>query len=124
MFYSKWTPPTLPFRVKVSLKSVRLYNDYCMFNTGYFRKNIQSIGYSIKDGIHPIVPIMLGDAKLAQQISKEMLKKKIFVAGFSYPVVPRDQARIRVQLSASHSQEQLDYAIKAFKNVGTKLNLF
>ena len=95
-----------------------------MSNTSYFREKIQSIGYSIKNGIHPIVPIMLGDAKLAQKISKEMLERNVFVIGFSYPVVPKNKARIRVQLSASHSMEQLDYAIKAFKDVSIKLNLF
>ena len=93
-------------------------------NTNYFREKIQSIGYSIKDGIHPIVPIMLGDAKLAQKISREMLGRGVFVIGFSYPVVPKNEARIRVQISASHSMEQLDYAIKAFKDVSIKLNLF
>ena len=94
------------------------------YNTDYFRKNIQEIGYKIKQGEHPIVPIMLGDAKLAKIFSEEMLLKNIFVIGFSYPVVPKNEARIRVQLSAAHSKEQLDLALKAFKEVGEKLNLF
>ena len=94
------------------------------YNTDYFRKNIQEIGYKIKQGAHPIVPIMLGDAKLAKKISEEMLLKNIFVVSFSYPVVPKNEARIRVQLSAAHSKEQLDLALKAFKEVGEKLNLF
>ena len=93
-------------------------------NTEYFRKNIQKIGYKIKEGEHPIVPIMLGDAKLAKKISEEMLLKNIFVVGFSYPVVPKNEARIRVQLSAAHSREQLDMALSAFQEVGEKLNLF
>ena len=95
-----------------------------IYNTNYFRKNIQKIGYKIKEGSHPIVPIMLGDAKLAQKISEKMLEKNIFVIGFYYPVVPQNEARIRVQLSAAHSQKQLDYAITAFKDVGEELNLF
>ena len=94
------------------------------YNTAYFRKNIQEIGYKIKQGEHPIVPIMLGDAKLAKIFSEEMLLKNIFVVGFSYPVVPKNEARIRVQLSAAHSKEQIDLALKAFKEVGEKLNLF
>ena len=67
---------------------------------------------------------MLGDAKLAKKISEEMLLKNIFVVGFSYPVVPKNEARIRVQLSAAHSREQLDMALSAFEEVGEKLNLF
>ncbi len=93
-------------------------------NTNYFRKNIQKIGYTIKQGEHPIVPIMLGDAKLAKIISEQMLKRNIYVISFSYPVVPKNEARIRVQLSAAHSKEQLDLALNAFKEVGKKLNLF
>ena len=95
-----------------------------MDNTDYFRKKIQEIGYTIKEGNHPIVPIMIGDAKLAQTISKEMLKRDVYVVGFSYPVVPKNQARIRVQLSASHSRIQLNQALKAFKEVGINLGLF
>ncbi len=95
-----------------------------ILNTNYFRKKIQSIGYNIKQGTHPIVPIMLGDAKLAKKVSEEMLKKDVFVIGFSYPVVPKGEARIRVQISAAHTQEQLDYTIEAFKQVGIELNLF
>ena len=93
-------------------------------NTNYFRKNIQKIGYTIKQGEHPIVPIMLGDAKLAKIISEQMLKRNIYVISFSYPVVPKNEARIRVQLSAAHSKEQLNLALNAFEEVGKKLNLF
>ena len=89
----------------------------------YFRKKIVDAGFTIKDGGHPIVPIMLGDAKLAQSLSKLMLEKGIYVIGFSFPVVPKDQARIRVQISASHSTEQIDWAIKAFIECGRKLKI-
>ena len=93
------------------------------YNTKYFRKEIQEIGFTIKDGVHPIIPIMIGDAKIAKKISEEMLKRDIFVISFSYPVVPKNQARIRVQISAAHSLEQLKQALKAFKEVGKKLNI-
>ena len=92
-------------------------------NTLYFRQMITNIGYTIKMGEHPIVPIMLGDAKLAQKVSEHMLKKNVFVIGFSYPVVPKNEARIRVQLSADHSREQLDYTIKSFEEVGKELKI-
>ena len=93
-------------------------------NTEYFRNQIQKIGFKIKLGDHPIVPIMLGDAKLAKKIAKDMLLKGIYVVGFSYPVVPKNEARIRVQISASHSTDQIDKALNAFKSVGKKHNLF
>ena len=92
-------------------------------NTMYFRKNIVSIGYNIKDGDHPIVPIMLGDAKLAQKLSKLMLQKGIYVIGFSFPVVPKNEARIRVQISAGHSKNQIDQALDAFKECGEFLKI-
>lgn len=89
-------------------------------NTMYFRKKMTELGFDIKPGIHPIVPIMLYDAKLASIMADEMLNEGIYVIGFSYPVVPKGQARIRVQLSASHSQEHIDKAIKAFEKIGKK----
>jgi len=92
-------------------------------NTKYFRDKISSAGYHIKDGVHPIVPIMLGDAQLAQNVSADMLKEGIYVIGFSFPVVPKGEARIRVQISASHSKEDLDKAINAFIKIGRKYNI-
>ena len=89
-------------------------------NTAYFRSEITRIGYEIKDGVHPIIAIMLGDAKLAQNIAKDMLKENIYVIGFSYPVVPKGKARIRVQISAAHSHEDIDKAINAFHKIGLK----
>ena len=89
-------------------------------NTKYFREEIKRIGYKIKDGVHPIVPIMLGDAKLAQDIAQDMLNENIYVIGFSYPVVPKGEARIRVQFSAAHSKDDIDKVIHAFKKVGLK----
>jgi len=125
--FSNTIPPSIAYTASKTIDMLITSNELrkkLMFNTKYFREKIQSIGYSIKEGVHPIVPIMLGDAKLAQEISKKMLEKNVFVIGFYYPVVPIGQARIRVQLSASHSQNQLDYAIEAFKEVGTELSLF
>ncbi len=89
-------------------------------NTTYFRSEIAKTGYEVRPGIHPIVPIMLGDARLATLIADEMLKEGVYVIGFSYPVVPQGQARIRVQISAGHSRADLDRAIKAFAKVGKR----
>ena len=92
-------------------------------NTNYFRNKIQKIGYSIKDGVHPIVPIMLNDAKLAKNIAQDMITEGVYVVGFSYPVVPKNEARIRVQISASHTINQLDLALKAFQKVAKKYSI-
>ena len=89
-------------------------------NTRYFREKMRARGFSIAEGFHPIVPIMLGDAKLAQDVARDMLAHGIYVIGFSYPVVPKGKARIRVQISAAHTREQLDKAIEAFSAVGKK----
>ena len=90
-------------------------------NTLYFRKKMTDAGFDIKPGTHPIVPIMLYDANLAQEFAAELLKEDIYVIGFYFPVVPKDKARIRVQLSASHNMQHLDKAIAAFTKVGKKL---
>ena len=92
-------------------------------NTIYFREQMTKIGFDIIKGTHPIVPIMLYDAIKAKEMSEQLLKRGIYVVGFYFPVVPKDKARIRVQLSASHSREQLDRAISAFKEVGENLDL-
>lgn len=92
-------------------------------NTRYFREKMTAAGFDIKPGTHPIVPIMLYDARLAQDFASELLKEGIYVIGFYFPVVPKDKARIRVQLSASHEIEHLDKAIAAFIKTGTKLGV-
>ena len=92
-------------------------------NTQFFRKEIKKIGLNIKEGEHPIVPIMIGDAKVAQLMAENLLEENIYVIGFSYPVVPKNEARIRAQISAAHSKEDLKKAINAFKKVAKKLNL-
>ncbi|KAJ5076290.1 glycine c-acetyltransferase [Anaeramoeba ignava] len=87
-------------------------------NTLYFRKKMTDAGFKIMPGVHPIIPIMLYEGRLANEFADEMLKRGIYVIGFSYPVVPKGQARIRVQISAKHTKEQLDKAINAFIEVG------
>ena len=92
-------------------------------NTLFFRKQIKEIGYEVKGDSHPIVPIMIYDAKKAVALSEMLLEKNIYVIPFSFPVVPKDQARIRVQLSSIHSREQLVYAVDTFKDCGKALNI-
>ena len=92
-------------------------------NTKYFRKKISKFGFEIKPGNHPIVPVMLYDDHLAQEMSSELLKLNIYVIGFFFPVVPKGQARIRVQISASHSIQDIDKALNAFYEVGKKLKV-
>jgi glycine C-acetyltransferase len=92
-------------------------------NTAYFRAEMTKAGFAIRPGEHAIVPIMLGDAALAGRMADAMLERGIYVIGFSYPVVPKGQARIRVQLSAGHTREHLDRAIAAFTEVGRELGV-
>lgn len=92
-------------------------------NTLYFRSAMTKAGFQITQGTHPIVPIMLGDARIATEMADKMLSEGIYVIGFSYPVVPKGQARIRVQLSAGHSREHLDKAIAAFIKVGLEMGV-
>ena len=89
-------------------------------NTEYFRTKMTNAGFKIKAGEHPIVPIMLGDAKLSQNIARDLLAEGVYVIGFFFPVVPKGEARIRVQISAAHTMAQLDTAIAAFIKIGKK----
>jgi glycine C-acetyltransferase len=91
-------------------------------NTHYFRQAITAAGFDVLDGEHPIVPIMLGDAKVAAEMADRLLQKGVYVVGFSYPVVPLGQARIRVQVSAAHSREDLEFAIEQFTAVKAEMN--
>ena len=92
-------------------------------NSAYFRKNMINAGFDIKQGKHPIVPVMLYDAKLAQNMADKLLLEGIYVIGFFFPVVPKEEARIRVQISAAHSIDHLDLAVEAFVKVGKELKL-
>lgn len=92
-------------------------------NAKYFRQKMEALGFNLVPGSHPIVPVMLGDAKLAQDFASLMLEEGIYVIGFCYPVVPQGKARIRTQMCANHTQEELDGAITAFAKVGKKLGV-
>lgn len=92
-------------------------------NSVYFRKKMSALGFTLVPGEHPIIPVMLGDARLAQTFAAKMLEKGIYVIGFCYPVVPEGKARIRTQMSAAHSQADLDAAIAAFESVGKELKV-
>jgi glycine C-acetyltransferase len=91
-------------------------------NTHYFRKGMQDAGFDVDDGDHPIVPVMLGDAKLAQKMSRELLEHGIYAVGFFFPVVPKGKARIRTQISAAHTKQDLDKAIAAFASTYQELS--
>ena len=97
--------------------------DKVMENSNYFRAKMKEAGFDIVEGESAIVPVMLYDAKLSQEMADKLLDEGIYVIGFFFPVVPREQARIRVQLSASHTKEQLDKAIAAFIKVGKELKV-
>lgn len=105
------------------LSSTTELRDKLMDNTAYFREKMKAAGFDIKEGVHPICPIMLYDAKLSQTFAEKLLEEGIYVIGFFYPVVPKDQARIRVQISAAHEKYHLDKAIAAFIKVGKELNV-
>ena len=92
-------------------------------NTKYFRNEIAKIGFDIKEGEHPIVPIMIYNAKIAQQMASELLEEGVYVVGFFYPVVPKNEARIRVHISAAMSKEHIDHAIDAFEKVGKRFKI-
>jgi glycine C-acetyltransferase len=92
-------------------------------NTAWFRQRMNEASFELRGGAHPIVPVMLYDAELAQKMAAALLREGIYVIGFSYPVVPKGEARIRVQLTAAHSREQLEHAVTAFHHVGRELGL-
>lgn len=92
-------------------------------NTQFLRTGLEAAGFTVKPGTHPIIPVMVYDAELAQRLSQRLLELGVYVVGFFYPVVPKDQARVRVQVSASHTQAQLDKALQAFTQAGQELGL-
>jgi len=118
-----------PSIVYASIKAVEIIQndnvlrDKLMDNTLYFRTAIKKIGFEIKKGEHPIIPIMIRDAKIAKKLASAMLKHKIYVIAFSYPVVPKGEARIRVQISANHTKSQLNHALDAFLFYGEKYKI-
>lgn len=92
-------------------------------NSGYFRHQMQKLGFTLVPGEHPIIPVMLGDARLAKEMADRMLQEGIYVIGFSYPVVPKGQARIRTQMSAAHERHHIDRAVAAFAKIGRELEV-
>jgi glycine C-acetyltransferase len=105
------------------LKETTAFRDKLMDNVDYFKAGVKAAGFDFKDGASAIVPIMLYDAKLSQVFADKLLEEGIYVIGFFYPVVPKEQARIRVQLSAGHDKEHLDHAISAFTKIGKELGV-
>ena len=119
--FSNSLPPTLVCAALACLEMLSettAHRDRLADNTRWFRRAMTEAGFKIRAGEHPIVPIMLGDARLAQQMAADLLREGIYVVGFSYPVVPKDAARIRVQISAAHEPAHLEQAVAAFTRVG------
>jgi glycine C-acetyltransferase len=125
LFSNSLAPAIVGASIKVFelLEKDTTLRDKLEWNTNYFKKGIKDAGLEIIDGDSAIVPVMLYDAKLAQKMAELLLEKGIYVIGFFFPVVPKEKARIRVQLSAAHTQDHLDQAIKAFSEVGKELNI-
>ena len=125
LFSNSLAPAIVGASIKVFelLEKDTTLRDKLEWNTNYFKAGMKKAGFDIVNGDSAIVPVMLYDAKLAQNMANELLKKGIYVIGFFFPVVPKDKARIRVQLSASHSKNNLDKAIQAFTEVGMSLNV-
>ncbi len=124
--FSNTLAPVIAFASLTALDLISGTNELraqLMANTRYFRQQISDRGFKIKLGTHPIVPIMLYDAKLARAMASRLLDEGIYVIGFSYPVVLQGQARIRVQLSAAHTHEHLDHCIDAFTRVGKEYSV-
>ncbi len=125
LFSNSLAPAIVGASIKVfdMLKNDTSLRDKVDWNTKYFKKGMKEAGFDIIDGDSAIVPVMLYDAKLSQTMANMLLEEGVYVIGFFYPVVPKDKARIRVQLSAAHDKTQLDKAISAFIKVGKKLNI-
>lgn len=125
LFSNSLAPAIVGASIKVFelLSNDTTLRDKLEWNTAYFKKGMQKAGFDIVDGDSAIVPVMLYDAKLSQTMASMLLKEGIYVIGFFYPVVPKEKARIRVQLSAAHSKEHLDRAINAFVKVGESLSI-
>ncbi|MGE4573201.1 glycine C-acetyltransferase [Parachlamydia sp.] len=124
--FSNTLSPTITsasLKVLELLQSASLLIDKENKNSRYFREKMTQLGFNLVPGHHPIIPVMLGDAKLAQEFASQMLQHGIYVIGFCYPVVPEGKARIRTQMSAAHSLEDLDRAIEAFAQVGRHLKV-
>jgi len=125
LFSNSLPPPIVAASLKVLelLSESTAWRDKLETNTKFFREGLARLGFDILPGTHPIVPIMLGDAALATKVADAMLKKGVYVIGFSYPVVPKGKARIRTQISAAHSREDLEFALEKFGEAKGELGL-
>ena len=125
LFSNSVAPPIVAASIAVfeRLSATTELRDRLEENTSFFRAQITAAGFEVRDGVHPIVPVMLGDARLAGQMADALLVEGIYVIGFSFPVVPKGQARIRVQISAAHSRDNIECAIAAFTKVGKQLGV-
>ncbi len=125
LFSNTVAPNIVAASIKVleMLSSTTHLRDKLEDNTKYFREKIKAAGFNIQDGVHPIVPIMLGDAVLAQTMAAKLLEKGVYVVGFFFPVVPKGTARIRVQISAAHSKDDLDFAVTKFAEVKSEMGI-
>jgi glycine C-acetyltransferase len=124
--FSNSVPPPVCFAAMKALELAGQSSDLrnrLHENARYLRQGLEAAGFTLKPGRHPILPIMLGEAKLAVQMADKLLARGIYVIGFSYPVVAQGQARIRIQLSAAHTREHLDRALAAFREVGRELGV-
>jgi len=124
--FSNALPPVIvsaALEVLNIIEGMSVLREKLMENTAYFRREITRLGFTIREGIHPIVPVMLGEARLAAAMAAALLEEGVYVTGFSFPVVPKGQARIRVQLSAAHEQSDLDFVLEKFGKVGKALGI-
>jgi glycine C-acetyltransferase len=119
--FSNSLPPPL---VASSLRALQILDedpsllDRLRENTGYFRERLAALGFEVRPGIHPVIPIIVGETALAIEMSRELLEEGVYVSGFGYPVVPKGEARLRVQVSAALTRAELDRALAAFAKVG------
>jgi glycine C-acetyltransferase len=124
--FSNSLPPAI---VMASMEAFKILEEDTSFveklheNTQYFRKGIKELGFTIIEGDHPIVPVMLGEAAIAQDMSKALLEEGVYIKGLWFPVVPKGEARLRAQISAALTKEDLDKALQAFEKVGKKMNI-
>ncbi|CDG86459.1 glycine C-acetyltransferase [Xenorhabdus bovienii] len=125
LFSNSLAPSIVAASIKVldMLKHGDELRDRLWRNASLFRAKMTAAGFTLVGADHAIIPVMLGDAKLAQEFAAELLKEGIYVIGFFYPVVPKDQARIRTQISAAHTEEQIEHAVAAFIRIGKQLNV-
>ncbi|TNH45178.1 glycine C-acetyltransferase [Photorhabdus luminescens] len=125
LFSNSLAPAIVAASIKVldMLKEGDALRDRLWKNANLFREKMTAAGFTLAGADHAIIPVMLGDAKLAQEFAAELLKEGIYVTGFFYPVVPKDQARIRTQMSAAHTEEQIERAVAAFTRIGKQLNV-